>query len=159
LGRLRGGGSLGGLVHDGGDRQWGRKVGKPEWWPLAGLEWLGRNSLAARSLGWGRWGPRMVGGIQRWGGAHGGRRLSGVLRLLVPSREGSSSGRGRLGVARWCTWAVVFNSLSAQRRHGVALRWVFDGESVGCSDDDLCREYGMVRHNGYGEHTRHGELQ
>jgi hypothetical protein len=78
---------------------------------------------------------------------------------LAPSSGGSSSGRGQLGVARWCTWAVVFNGSSAQRRHGMALRWVFDGGSIGCGDDDLCREYGMVRHNGYGEHTRHGELR
>jgi hypothetical protein len=31
LGWLRGGGSPGGFVHGGGDRQWSRKVGKSEW--------------------------------------------------------------------------------------------------------------------------------
>jgi hypothetical protein len=39
------------------------------------------------------------------------------------------------------------------------LRRVFDGGSVGCGDDDLCREYETVRHNGYGEHRQRGELR
>jgi hypothetical protein len=60
------------------------------------------------------------------GGAHSGRGLGGGLWLLAPSRGGSSSGRDmapsrggsssgrdRLGVARWCTWAIVFNVSSA----------------------------------------------
>jgi hypothetical protein len=78
---------------------------------------------------------------------------------LAPSRGGSSSGRGRLDVARWCTWAVVFKGSSAQQWNGVALRWVFDGGNVRCGDDDLCREHKMGRHNGYGEHTQHGALR
>jgi hypothetical protein len=100
----------------------------------------------------------MVGGVQRQGGAHGGRGLEDGLRLLAPSHGGSSSGRGWLGVARWCTWAAVFNGSLTQQWHGVALRRVFNGSSIGCAYDDLRREYRMVRHSGYGEHMRRGEL-
>jgi hypothetical protein len=41
----------------------------------------------------------------------------------------------------------------------VALRRVFDGGSVGCSDDDLHRDYRTAWCSGYGKHTQHGELQ
>jgi hypothetical protein len=64
FGVAEGRGSLGRLVHGGGERQWGKKVGKPEWWSLVGLEWSGRNSLAVISSRWGRGGPKMVRGVQ-----------------------------------------------------------------------------------------------
>jgi hypothetical protein len=101
----------------------------------------------------------MVRGVQCRGVAHSGRGLSGGLQLLGPSRGGSSLGGGRLVVARWCTWVVVFKGSSAQRWHGVALRRVFDGGSFRSSDNDLCREYGTVRHNSYSKHMRRGELR
>jgi hypothetical protein len=40
----------------------------------------------------------------------------------------------------------------------VALRWVFDGGSFECDNNDLCREHKTLRHSGYGEHMRCGEL-
>jgi hypothetical protein len=53
---------------------------------------------------------------------------------------------------------VIFNGSSVHQWHGVALRWVFDGGSVGCDNIDLCREHRTLRHGGYGEHMRCGEL-
>jgi hypothetical protein len=116
--------------------------------------WSGQGGTPWRRGG----GGGRVGGVQCREGARGGRGLGRGLRLLAPSCGGSSLGHGPFSVARWCTWVVVFNGSSVQRRHGVALRRVFDGGSVGCGDDDLCREYGMVRHIVYGEHKRRGEL-
>jgi hypothetical protein len=40
----------------------------------------------------------------------------------------------------------------------VALRWVFDSGSVGCENNDLCREHRTLRDSGYGEHMRCTEL-
>jgi hypothetical protein len=95
LGWRRRGASPGGLVLSGGYQWWGKKVGKPEWWSLAGLEWL--EWLGARSSVWGRGGPRTIGGVQHREGARCGRGLSigfGSWRLGTVSKHSSEKSSG-----------------------------------------------------------------
>jgi hypothetical protein len=94
--QIWGGGEEGGVI--GGACSWrGKNVGMTEWRSPMGSEWSERNSLAARSSGWGQGGPRMTRGGWHWRGPRGavgggGRTVVSGVAAVVARRGARKRG-------------------------------------------------------------------
>jgi hypothetical protein len=96
-------GLIGRLVHCGGDRWWGKDVGKPEQGLLAGSERLGRKYSVARCLGWGRGSWRGAGvGCSQWlsDGEHDGV-WSGARAVKRRKRKKRGGGCSMVGCSHY----------------------------------------------------------